>query len=108
MKGPFFAVAVKEGGSGKVHIDWNDNRAIYAFIFAVGDWTGGEFCVPQLGIKIPVRPGQVLAVLARVAAHFSAPTTGGRRIVFTCFTDDLLFNHANPEPVIVLPDTSIH
>ncbi|KAG2149150.1 hypothetical protein DEU56DRAFT_752822 [Suillus clintonianus] len=81
MGGPFFALAVKESGSGLIHIDWNDNRAIYAYIFAVGDWEGGEFCIPQLGIKIPVRPGQVLAVLARVVAHFSAPVTTGRRIV---------------------------
>ncbi|KAG1751550.1 uncharacterized protein EDB91DRAFT_1078311 [Suillus paluster] len=35
MGGPFFTVAVKEAGS-------------------VGDWEGGEFCIPQLGIKIPM------------------------------------------------------
>ncbi|KAG1769917.1 hypothetical protein EV702DRAFT_1250013 [Suillus placidus] len=59
MGGPFFAVAVKEAGSGVVHLDWNDNKAIYAYVFAVGDWEGGEFCIPQLKIKIPVRPGQI-------------------------------------------------
>ncbi|KAG1724816.1 uncharacterized protein EDB91DRAFT_1002403, partial [Suillus paluster] len=77
MGGPFFAVAAKEAGSGIVHLDWNDDKVIYAFVFAVGDWEGGEFCAPQLGIKIPVRPGQVLAVLARVLAHFSTPVTSG-------------------------------
>ncbi|KAG1865059.1 hypothetical protein C8R48DRAFT_772769 [Suillus tomentosus] len=102
MGGPFFAIAAKESGSGVVHIDWNDDRALYAFVFAVGDWEGGEFCAPQLGIKIPVRPGQVLAVLARVLAHFSAPVTSGRRIVFTCFTDRLLFRHRDNIPVVIL------
>ncbi|KAG1740810.1 uncharacterized protein EDB91DRAFT_1052877 [Suillus paluster] len=101
MGGSFFAVAVKEFGSGVVHIDWNDSCALYAYIFAVGDWEGGEFCIPQLGIKIPVRPGQVLAVLARVLAHFSAPVTSGRCIVFTCFTDALLFEHSHPDVVVV-------
>ncbi|KAG2088303.1 hypothetical protein BD769DRAFT_1671078 [Suillus cothurnatus] len=96
MGGAFFTVAAKEAGSGITHIDWNDVRAIYAFVFAVGDWEGGEFCAPQLGIKIPVRPGQVLAVLARVMAHFSAPVTRGRRIIFACFTDQLLFGHSDP------------
>ncbi|KAG2063698.1 hypothetical protein BDR04DRAFT_953995, partial [Suillus decipiens] len=91
--GAFFAVAVKEGGSGLVHIDWHDSHAIWAFVFAVGDWEGGEFCAPELGIKIPIRPGQVFAVLARVLAHFSAPVTQGRRIVFTCFTDRLTMLH---------------
>lgn len=100
MGGPFFTVAVKEAGSGIIHIDWNDDRAIYAFVFAVGDWEGGEFCAPQLGIKIPVRPGQVLAVLAQVVAHFSAPVTSGRRIVFTCFTDRLLFRHCDPVIIV--------
>ncbi|KAG1779877.1 hypothetical protein EV702DRAFT_965198 [Suillus placidus] len=94
--GAFFAVAVKEGGSGLVHIDWHDCHAIWAFVFAVGDWEGGEFCTPQLGIKIPIRPGQVFAVLARVVAHCSAPVTQGRRIVFACFTDNLTVLHANP------------
>lgn len=102
MGGPFFAIAAKESGSGVVHIDWNDDRALYAFVFAVGDWEGGEFCAPQLGIKIPIRPGQVLAVLARVLAHFSAPVTSGRRIVFTCFTDRLLFRHRDDMPVVIL------
>jgi hypothetical protein len=100
--GAFFAVAVKEGGSGLVHIDWHDCHAIWAFVFAVGDWEGGEFCAPELGIKIPIRPGQVFAVLARVVAHFSAPVTQGRRIVFTCFTDSLTVLHANPDLVTVV------
>ncbi|KAG2142183.1 hypothetical protein BD769DRAFT_1349287, partial [Suillus cothurnatus] len=96
MGGAFFMVAAKEAGSGIMHIDWNDVFAIYAFVFAVGDWEGGKFCAPQLGIKIPVRPGQVLAVLACVMAHFSALVTKGCRIVFACFTDQLLFGHSDP------------
>ncbi|KIK38075.1 hypothetical protein CY34DRAFT_91586, partial [Suillus luteus UH-Slu-Lm8-n1] len=49
----------------------NDNKVIYAYIFAVSDWKSGEFCIPQLEIKIPVYPGQVLAVLTRVLASVS-------------------------------------
>ncbi|KAG2110900.1 uncharacterized protein F5147DRAFT_574195 [Suillus discolor] len=100
MGGAFFTVAAKEAGSGITHLDWNDDRAIFAFVFAVGDWEGNEFCALQLGIKIPIRPGQVLAVLAHVLAHFSAPVTKGRRIVFTCFTDKLLFHHSDPAIVM--------
>jgi hypothetical protein len=94
--GAFFAVAVKEEGSGLVHIDWHDNHAIWAFVFAVGDWEGGEFCTPELGIKIPIQSGQVFAILAQVVAHFSSPVTKGHRIVFTYFTDRLTVLHANP------------
>ncbi|KAG2150790.1 hypothetical protein DEU56DRAFT_688069, partial [Suillus clintonianus] len=49
----FFAVTIKEAGSSVMHLDWNDNRAIYTYIFAVGDWEGGEFCILQLGIQDP-------------------------------------------------------
>ncbi|KAG1737483.1 uncharacterized protein EDB91DRAFT_1249614 [Suillus paluster] len=31
MGGPFFAVAAKEAGSGIMHLDWNDDKVIYAF-----------------------------------------------------------------------------
>ncbi|KAG1722284.1 uncharacterized protein EDB91DRAFT_1063976, partial [Suillus paluster] len=100
LGGNFFSVAVKEGGSGLVHLDWNNSKVIWCFVFAVGNWEGWEFCTPQLGIKIPIQPGQVFAVLAHMVAHFSAPVTNGHRIVFTCFTDKLAFSHANPNFVI--------
>ncbi|KAG1778559.1 hypothetical protein EV702DRAFT_967722, partial [Suillus placidus] len=102
MGGLFFALAMKESRSSLIYIDWNDNRVIYAYIFAVRDWEGGKFCIPQLGIKIPVQLGQVLAVLACVVAHFSAPMTTGHRIVFICFTDILLFQHTHPKFFIVV------
>ncbi|KAG0692925.1 hypothetical protein DFH29DRAFT_816945, partial [Suillus ampliporus] len=80
----------------------NDNCVIYRHIIAVGDWKGGEFCISQLGIKIPVRPGQVLALLACILAYFSAFMTTGRHIMFSCFTDALLFKHSYLYPVIVV------
>ncbi|KAG2116857.1 hypothetical protein BD769DRAFT_1390944 [Suillus cothurnatus] len=52
--GSVFAVTVKEGGSQLIHINWHDCHAIWAFVFAIGDWEGGEFCAPELGIKIPI------------------------------------------------------
>ncbi|KAG2745673.1 hypothetical protein P692DRAFT_20849794 [Suillus brevipes Sb2] len=76
LKWSVFAVEAKEAGSGIVHLDWNDDRAIYAW--------GGEFCTPQLGIKFSICPGQVLAVLARVLAYFSALVTSGCQVVMAC------------------------
>ncbi|KAG1903267.1 uncharacterized protein F5891DRAFT_1185409 [Suillus fuscotomentosus] len=37
MGGAFFTVAAKEAGSGITYIDWNDDHAIYAFVFVVWD-----------------------------------------------------------------------
>jgi hypothetical protein len=95
FKGAFFTVAVKEGSSEVIHIDWNDSENSVTWVWAVGDWCGGEFCAPQLGIKVPIRPGQLFAVMARVIAHCSAPVTGGRRVIFTCFSDHLILTHDN-------------
>ncbi|KAJ7472096.1 hypothetical protein FB451DRAFT_1036500, partial [Mycena latifolia] len=90
--GLFFTIAVKEGSSERVHIDWNDNLRKYAIIFCTGDYTGGEFCVPQLGTRVPLPPGSVIAARTRLLAHCSAPLSG-RRVVFTCFTDCTLLEH---------------
>ncbi|KAJ7716675.1 hypothetical protein DFH07DRAFT_973849 [Mycena maculata] len=86
----FYTMAVKEGSSERIHVDWNDNIHKYALIFCAGDYTGGEFCVPQLNIRIPLRPGAVLAVRTRLLAHCATLVGQGRRLVFTCFTDSTL------------------
>ncbi|KAJ7815265.1 hypothetical protein B0H14DRAFT_2304317, partial [Mycena olivaceomarginata] len=67
--GLFFTVAVKEGSSEVLHVDWNNNLHTYAIIFCVGDYTGGEFCIPQIGYRIPLRAGAILAVRTRLLAH---------------------------------------
>jgi hypothetical protein len=72
------------------------------WVVPLGDWTGGEFCAPQLGVKIPMRPGQILGVMTKLLAHCGAPVTGGRRVVLTLFTDHFLLNHSNTPDVIVI------
>ncbi|KAJ7710308.1 hypothetical protein B0H14DRAFT_2646063 [Mycena olivaceomarginata] len=91
--GLFFTIAVKEGSSEVLHVDWNDNLHMYTIIFAVGDYTGGEFCIPQIGYRIPLRPGAVLAVRTRLLAHCTH-VGSGRRLVFTCFTDSTLLGQS--------------
>ncbi|KAJ7159806.1 hypothetical protein C8R43DRAFT_1063909 [Mycena crocata] len=96
--GVFFCMAAKEGSSEEIHLDFNDNLAFVTFIVACAEdgqeWTGGEFCAPQIGVRIPFRPGQVLAVRTRLLAHCGATVTGGRRLVFTCFSDSVLLEHS--------------
>ncbi|KAJ6616092.1 hypothetical protein B0H10DRAFT_2038796 [Mycena sp. CBHHK59/15] len=90
--GLFTTIAVKEGSSERVHVDWGDNLHRYAFVFTAGDYIGGDFCVPQLGNRIAVPPGAVLAARTRLLAHCSTPAQG-RRLVFTCFVDSMVFEH---------------
>ncbi|KAJ6586618.1 hypothetical protein B0H10DRAFT_1687771, partial [Mycena sp. CBHHK59/15] len=67
----FFTVAIKEGSSERIHIDWNDDIHKYTLIFCAGDFTGTEFCTLQLDICIPLRPGSVLVMRTWVLAHCS-------------------------------------
>ena len=92
--GAFFTVAIKEGSSEVIHLDFNDDPNGISWIVPLGDWEGGEFCLPQLGIKIPIRSGQILGAMTRILAHCSAPVKGFR-IILTLFADKFLLDHSN-------------
>lgn len=85
--GAFFTVAVKEGSSERVHIDFNDDVKNVAFVVPFGDFMGADLCLPQLNTRIPISPGQAIAFDAKLLAHCSSPITSGRRIILTLFTD---------------------
>ncbi|KAF8160296.1 hypothetical protein BJ912DRAFT_1026541 [Pholiota molesta] len=71
------------------------------WVVPLGDWTSGEFCAPQLGVKIPMRPGQILGVMTKLLAHCGAPVTGGRRVILTLFTDHFLLNLNTPDVMVI-------
>ncbi|TDL16325.1 hypothetical protein BD410DRAFT_731529 [Rickenella mellea] len=98
--GAFFCVAVKEGVSEKVHIDWNDGLFAFSWVIPVGDWEGGHFCAPQLNVNIPIRPGMIFCVMTRTLAHCATQVTKGRRLVFTCFTDKYILKHCDLRNVV--------
>lgn len=91
--GVLFTLAVKERSSEILHIDSSDDPNAITWVLPLGDWQGGKFCVPQLNIKIPIRPGQVLGAMTRILARRSAPVTSGRGIIFTLFSDKFLRKH---------------
>ncbi|KAK7434021.1 hypothetical protein VKT23_020420 [Stygiomarasmius scandens] len=93
--GAFFCTAIKEGGSEIYHLDFHDDPDTLTWIIPLGEgWEGGEFCLPQLGFKIPLQPGQVLGALTRRLIHCSAPANGGRRLVLTLFCDKWIMKHS--------------
>ncbi|KAG2045551.1 hypothetical protein BDR06DRAFT_900556, partial [Suillus hirtellus] len=89
FSGAFFTLAVKEGTSEIIHIDWNDDLDSITWLIALGDWEGGYIVLPQNGImvRIPVRAGDLFGFMARTLAHCTTPVTKGRRIILTCFSD---------------------
>ncbi|KAF9491164.1 hypothetical protein BDN71DRAFT_1453371 [Pleurotus eryngii] len=93
--GAFFTVAIKVGSSECWHIDWNDDRCgSIAWVVPIGEFTGGDFCSPQLLTHISICRGQVLEVQAWRLIHCGLKTTGVCH-VFTLFTDGLILKHAD-------------
>jgi hypothetical protein len=86
-KGAFFTVAVKEGSSDIIHIDYNDDLDGITWVIPLGDFEGADLFCPQLGVRVPIAPGQVFGGIMRRVAHAATPISHGRRVVLTCFCD---------------------
>lgn len=91
FSGTFFTVAIKEGVSEFLHVDWNDRVGGVTFVIPFGEWEGGYLCTPQLGVRVPIGAGQMVAALTRHLMHCSTPVTSGKRYVMTLFTDRGLY-----------------
>lgn len=82
--GAFTTVAVTNGISNVMHTDAGDGGLTW--VVPIGEWEGGDLCIPQAGIRIEVRPGDAIAFQANFLAHFSSEIKWGNRLALTCFT----------------------
>ncbi|KAK8006007.1 hypothetical protein PG991_012304 [Apiospora marii] len=63
------------------HRDTSDVRGGYAGLFTLGQYTGGNLCIPQLGIKVPYAPGACALLRGDRMDHLVADYTGPRYFV---------------------------
>ncbi|PVF91793.1 hypothetical protein CPB86DRAFT_671741, partial [Serendipita vermifera] len=68
--GAFFCIALSKGHSDNIHLDGTDHTKSYAFIMPLGNFEGGDIMLPTLGLSIPIKPGQLLAVTASFLPHY--------------------------------------
>ncbi|VDC03684.1 unnamed protein product [Peniophora sp. CBMAI 1063] len=88
----FVTMAVKEGSSEKSHLDLMDWKDWLTLVFSIGTYESDSFFVlPQLGLKVNMRPGDGIAFLSNHLMHWATYPTDGRRLVFTCFVDKITF-----------------
>jgi len=52
------------------HRDGSDDKHGYAAITVFGSFTGGEFVIPELKIKFPIQPGDVIFLKSQLLIHF--------------------------------------
>jgi hypothetical protein len=83
------------------HRDLRDDRNGYAAIAVFGSFTGGEFVVPQLKIKFPFQPGDIIFIKGQMLHHFVTPWKGkegkGERFCITHFTHQGLIDFVGRE-----------
>ncbi|KAJ7822589.1 hypothetical protein B0H13DRAFT_1659621, partial [Mycena leptocephala] len=65
LLGTFYHRCCQRRNKRNVHIDWGDNLHRFAYVFTAGDYSGGDFCTPQLGGRIACTAGSVLAARTR-------------------------------------------
>ncbi|RYO94045.1 hypothetical protein DL766_004100 [Monosporascus sp. MC13-8B] len=63
------------------HADTNGIRKGYAGLLTFGDYEGGNLCLPQLGFKVPYRPGACAILRGDRIQHFVSDYRGGRYLV---------------------------
>jgi hypothetical protein len=56
-----------------IHRDLNDDVHGFAAITVFGSFTGGNFVIPELRIKFPFQPGDVIFLKGQMLAHFVTP-----------------------------------
>jgi hypothetical protein len=87
----FFMVTVKKGSSSKIHMDFTDDPHHPSWTIPL-TWiyVGGKFHTPQLGMKIPIGAGQLIAALTRIMPYAGTAIKSGERLTVTLFSPSRL------------------
>ena len=74
-----------------MHLDHFDPKLflVPTVVLAGGNFSGAELKVPQLGGRMPIKPGMLAAANMRTLAHGSSEHTG-ERLAITIFLDNPL------------------
>jgi hypothetical protein len=54
----------------RLHRDRAHTRHGFCWIVACGDFVGGDLCIPELGKRVVMRPGTVVAIRSTVVAYY--------------------------------------
>lgn len=54
----------------RLHHDRAHTRHGFCWIVACGDFVGGDLCIPELGKRVVMRPGTVVAIRSTVVAYY--------------------------------------
>jgi hypothetical protein len=84
----FLGTAVLRGVQVGIHTDKGDVRDGWVAMVCTGGFTGGELCIPGLGLKLAFKPGDIIFFRSRLLEHFVTDFVGKR-------TSMVFFSHEN-------------
>lgn len=73
---PFLGFVVNLNIASRCHRDWGDNK--FCIVLAIGDFEGGELCLMEAGLVIPMRNGDFTLFLSGDVTHFNLHFKGER------------------------------
>ncbi|RPB06917.1 hypothetical protein P167DRAFT_478219, partial [Morchella conica CCBAS932] len=82
----FHGVAILRNLRVRPHRDGGDRKDGYTMMICAGNFTGGYLVLPQLGIKLDFKPGDIIMFKAALLEHFLSDFEGDR-------TSFVFFNH---------------
>lgn len=83
---PFPSIAVLSQRQTKTHYDRNGHLYMVDCIVTAGDYSGGEFRMPELGLTAEYGPGSLIIFRGRLFKHSVAPWSGPSRKCICLFT----------------------
>jgi hypothetical protein len=76
-----------EGNSVRKHVDYGDCRNGFCMIMAFGNYKGANLKFPELGLKVRMRPGDVIIFKSHLLSHYTTNIVSGRRIALVFYAD---------------------
>lgn len=76
----------------ELHRDLKDVKDGWCCIMCVGDFEGGNTCLPDLGVRLPFAPGDCLFIRSFALHHFVAEWKGKSRYTVVSFMHQFIFD----------------
>ena len=83
--GAFTTVAVTNRVNDVLHTDREDVGLTW--VIPLREYERGDLYIPQYGMRIPLKPGDVIAFHTNILRHHSSKLLSGNSLALTCFTD---------------------
>ncbi|KAI9765984.1 MAG: hypothetical protein M1840_006991 [Geoglossum simile] len=71
------------------HVDSDDWIGGWAWISPFGNFSGGDLCLPQLGVRVPLPPGGIAGLRGRELVHFTDKWSGSRYSIVHFFKESI-------------------